>query len=128
MIQYAKELNFQHQKNQARKIKLSNKIQERRTFIASQLGIDLPKYSHMLFDDPILLKLYFTSIYYQRVENRSIKSLSFNLSTRLFHKPENDRRDEVFEKVIRHFEKHGIKLRIKQQYSDYKITMTTLGL
>jgi hypothetical protein len=130
MISFARQANLQFQKNLERRQKLYNLINKRREKIAHTLGVNIPKYSRILFDDPLLVKLVLTSHYWSRIEKRSIKTMNIDWRASDFHEPNHPLRDDVFLKVINHFAKHNIKMKIKYSNNDqyYKISLTTLGL
>lgn len=133
MIQFAKQMNLEFQKNEERRVKLNNRFTRRRQYLAQVKQTTFNQYSHQMFVDPVSLYLYLTLNYWRRVEKRSVKTMSLEMHLSNFIDQDSVFFDEIFEKVIKQFAKHQIKMSVKTREVNgkpvqWKISLKTLEL
>jgi hypothetical protein len=133
MLNIAKKQNLEIHKNEQRKTKLHNRLTQRRQYLSQIKQQEFNKYSSQIFVDPVSFYLYLTLRYWQRIEKRSVKTMSFDLSRSTFFDVDSPLLDEMFEKVIQQFAKHKIKMSVKTSEANgqiyrWKISLKTLEL
>lgn len=108
MIQIAKQMNLEFKKNYERKVRLNKRFDRRRKHLAAVRQRSFDKYSSQMIVDPVSLYLFLTLDYLSRVQKRSVKTMTIELSGSVFIDKESILLDEMFEKVIKQFAKHKI--------------------
>lgn len=128
MIKLAKELNLEFKKNEHRKQLIINKFNQRRKFLAQGKQHDFVQYTNTMYVDPVSLYLFLTFKYWQRIEKRSVKTMSFYIDQHTIIDKDSVLLDEMFEKVIKHFAKHQIKMNVKEHKYQNEINGWTISL
>lgn len=132
MIETAKRFNLEFEKNEQRRSKIRTRFHQRRQFLASQKNEEFNKWANSMYVDQVSLYLYLTDLYWARIQKRSIKTMNIEIRRSTFIDADSVLLEETFEKVVKHFAKHQIKVTVKDLGTNgaygWKFSLKTLEL